>query len=202
MRLSFLLRRPRRRLTALAAAAAVLAVAAPSRADMVFSPLTGVRPGEVAAVPTNGGWTTTFIVALLSRAPDDGNNPSALEQMKANLIEELWYNTRAQLPNGTAAVANSNDAAFQLAIWEIIIGAVGPSARDAAYGLRVIGRKGDTFPGSASDPTTHRYPDDSVQGPATATPAPPGLTLAAVAAVSGGLAAGWRRYRSAGRPAV
>jgi hypothetical protein len=59
--------------------------------------------------------TVTFGVAALASAPVDGNLPTAMGALRAELIAELWYNDYALI--GTS---NSNAAAFQLAIWEII----------------------------------------------------------------------------------
>jgi len=59
--------------------------------------------------------TLTFNVAALGNAPVDGNLPTAMGGLRANLIGELWYNDYALI--GTD---NSKAAAFQLAIWDII----------------------------------------------------------------------------------
>jgi hypothetical protein len=59
--------------------------------------------------------TATWAVAPLANAPVDGNQPTAMGTLRANLVAELWYNDYSLI--GTS---NSNAAAFQLAIWEII----------------------------------------------------------------------------------
>jgi hypothetical protein len=59
--------------------------------------------------------TVTFGVAALSSAPVDGIQPSPMGTLRANLIGELWFNDQSLI--GTS---NSNAAAFQIAIWEII----------------------------------------------------------------------------------
>jgi hypothetical protein len=155
--------------------------------------------------------TATWQVAYLKDAPVPGLK---MGPIKANLIEELWANDYAG-PTGALA-SPSNAAAFQLAIWEIINGTPNSS------GTYVIGRQGDTFSATDSDPntiptantwlaaldpsgngtkanlialTSTQFQDYVVQAPATATPAPSGLVLGGMAAVSGALAAGWRRLR-------
>ena len=59
--------------------------------------------------------TVTFGVAALSSAPVDGIQPTAMGTLRANLIGELWFNDQ-----GLVGSSNSNAAAFQIAIWEII----------------------------------------------------------------------------------
>ncbi len=58
--------------------------------------------------------TVTWSVTSLADAPTPG---TAMGQTNANLIAELWYNDY-----GMIGTSNSNAAAFQVAIWEIING--------------------------------------------------------------------------------
>src|SRR5205085_9440280 len=58
------------------------------------------------------GTTTTFDVRNLANAPTPG---SQMGQYRANLIRELWYQNYVKIGS-----SNSNAAAFQIAIWEII----------------------------------------------------------------------------------
>jgi hypothetical protein len=59
--------------------------------------------------------TVTFGTAALSSAPVDGIQPTPMGTLRANLIGELWFNDQ-----GLIGTSNSNAAAFQIAIWEII----------------------------------------------------------------------------------
>ncbi len=236
MRCSLPPRRPGFRLAALAAVTAALA-AAPSRADFVTSTFTNVSPGEVVTINGNlTGWagqynftnasgylhgnyggfcidigqdiygnqTATWQVANLASAPNDGNNSPGMGTLRANLIEELWYNDYA-----SALTSNSNAAAFELAIWEII-NETNLSQLDVTKGsfwaqdsdsatltqantwLSGLNLDGTGSKANLIALTNSQYQDYVTQAPV---PAPPGLVLAGVALASGALASGWRRLR-------
>jgi hypothetical protein len=135
---------------ALVAALLALGVAAPVRADLVTATFSTVNPGEVVGISSTygsnpeygwagvynfvnasgslngsfggfcidisqniyGNQTVTFGVTTLDQAPVPGNGMGPL---RAKLIAELWANDHAQ-----ALTSDSNAAAFQIAIWEII----------------------------------------------------------------------------------
>lgn len=165
-----------------------------------------------------GGQTVTFQLASLASAPNDGPNSPGMGALRAELIEELWYSDH------TAALASaSNAAAFQVAIWEIINetntdpngnlaldvtkgsftvtdsdGATLTTANNWLQGINILGTgPKDTSLIALTNPNYQDYVTEGGNN-IQSTPAPPGLALAGVAAVCGGLAAGWRRYR---RPA-
>lgn len=123
-------------------------LATPAPADFETATFSNVNPGEVVTIPVNGklesGWagyynfvngsglikgpfsgfcidigqdiyynqTVNFGVAQLQAAPTPG---TAMGTTKANLVRELWYNNYS-----ASGLSNSNAAAFQIAIWEII----------------------------------------------------------------------------------
>jgi hypothetical protein len=156
-----------------------------------------------------GGTTATWNVADLASAPVPGQNMGGL---RSDLIRELWYNDYAKIGN-----SNSNAAAFQIAIWEII-----NETATNADGTLQLGMTGGTFSVSDSDTATlttanqwlagldlhdngPKYgglialENTTYQDYVTAVPAPPGLVLGGIALAGGALAAGWRRLRH--RPA-
>ncbi|HZY88977.1 MAG TPA: hypothetical protein VFE78_29400 [Gemmataceae bacterium] len=153
----------------------------------------------------------TFQVANLKDAPVPGQS---MGQLRANLIGELWSNDYSQ-----ALTSSSNAAAFQVAIWEII-----NETNTDTHGNLVLNVSSGQFWVTDSTPnstalttannwlsgleldglgktanlialTSTQFQDYVVQAPATATPAPSGLVLGGMAAVSGALVAGWRRLR-------
>jgi MYXO-CTERM domain-containing protein len=229
---------------ALAALIALLA-AAPVRADQVTATFSNVNPGEVVTIsssqpPVSGsGWagvynftnasgyltgnyaafcidiaqdiytnqTATFNVQSLGSAPVPGN---AMGQLRANLIGELWYNDYAKIGS-----SNSNGAAFQLAVWEIIneqttdkngnlvlnvsSGSFSATDSDAATlttantwlaGLNLAG----TGPQATNliALTSSQYQDYVTMAPA---PEPPGWVLGGMALVGVFVGAAWRRRR-------
>jgi hypothetical protein len=167
------------------------------------------------------GLPVTFKVADLTSAPNDGVSSNPMGGLRAELLQELWFNDHS-----SAFSSSSNGAAFQIAIWEII------NETTTNNGNLVLDIKNGSFSVTDSDSTTlttantwlsgiditgngskdtslialtnPTYQDyvTSVGNHITSVPAPPGLVLAGVAAISGGLAAGWRRLRRRGRPAV
>jgi hypothetical protein len=131
-----------------AAILALAMIVAPAHADFQIATFTNVSPGEVVTISKNGnpesGWagyynfvngsglingsfhglcidigqniyynqTVTFGVAQLENAPTPG---VAMGVNRANLVRELWYSDYT-----ASAQSNSNAAAFEIAIWEII----------------------------------------------------------------------------------
>jgi hypothetical protein len=161
-----------------------------------------------------GGVRTTFNVADLSNAPVPG---AAMGPQRAELIEELWFNDYASaLTANNGNTAAENAAAFQIAIWEIINEGVGALTNISQLNVLTgsFQVSGDTstlnranlwlsgleLDGNGNKAnlvalTNSTYQDYVVQAPTTAAPAPSGLVLGGIAAASGGLAAGWRRFR-------
>jgi MYXO-CTERM domain-containing protein len=236
---------------ALVAALAVLATAAPARAGMVTATFSTVSPGEVVTISSTSnnvhgsGWagvykfvnasgdlkgsfasfcidiaqeiysnqTVTFNVQNLASAPVPG---TPMGQMRASLIGELWYNDYAKI--GTS---NSNAAAFQLAVWEII------NEQTTKNGKLVLDVTGGTFSATDSDSQTLLTAnawlaglDLSGSGPqapnlialtspqyqdyvtTAAAPAPSGLVLGGIALAGAALSAAWRRRRPRTAPFV
>ncbi len=162
-----------------------------------------------------GGLTVQFKVAGLASAPNDNNSPSsAMGALRANLVEELWYNDHP------AALLNaSNAAAFQIAVWEIINETSVDSSRDLAldvssgsFSVKDANADGSTTLATANawlhgidvtgagprDTSLIALTSPTYQDYVTSVPAPSGLVLAGLAALSGALAAGWRRLRRCG----
>ena len=159
--------------------------------------------------------TVTWSVTSLADAPTPG---TAMGQTNANLIAELWYNDYAQV--GTS---NSNAAAFQVAIWEIINGGISnlsfnpatatlsngtlkvtetadPDTLSTAYtwlqqlNLEQLNGNGPTAPGLIAL-TSSDYQDYVVQD----VPAPTGWVCVVSGAFTLLLPLGWRRRKAFAR---
>jgi hypothetical protein len=221
---------------------AVLAAAATARSDQVAATFDTVNPGEVVSITSggttwNGVWageydfrnasgvlngylrgfcidinqdiywnqTVTFDVASLKDAPVPG--PS-MGPLRARLIRELWANDFNRI--GTS---NSNAAAFQLAVWEII-----NETKTNADGTLALGLNGGTFTATDSDGATITtantwlsqldlhgsgtqdgsliaLTNSQYQDYVMSVPAPPGLVLGSAGAVSLLLAGVWQCLR-------
>jgi hypothetical protein len=233
---SFLPRGSRLPFAALAAVVVGLTFAAPGRAS-VTATFSTVNPGEVVTITSNGvsetGWagqydfvnasgdlhgsfggfcidigqniygnqTVTFGEADLKNAPIPGAGMGAT---RANLIRELWARDY-----GVALLSNSNAAAFQIAIWEII-NEQNLSQLDVTKGsFTVSDSDGQTLTTANAwlAQLTGTGPRDNslvaltsadYQDYVVSMPAPPGLALAAAAGACGACAAILRRRRLGG----
>jgi hypothetical protein len=207
----------------IATALALCLAAAQVHADYETATFSNVNPGEVVTIYAPGlqatGWagdynfvngsglingsflgfcidinqdiysnqTVTFGVAALNNAPVPGQ---AMGTYRANLIRELWANDYL-----ASQQSNSNAAAFQISIWEIINEATGNPLDVTSGTFRVTDSNAATLQtanlwlsqldltgnGAGNQNlvalTNDTYQDYVVNGPVTA-PAPSGLVLA------------------------
>jgi hypothetical protein len=177
-------------------------------------PLTGSYSGFCIDIGQgiNSGDSPQWTVASLASAPVPGNS---MGQGRANLIAELWYNNYADIGS-----SNTKAAAFQIAIWEIINEtATNPDGSlnlDVTSGSFSVSKAYSNYPTTADTQTlsqantwlgaldlsgngnkatnlialeSTQYQDYVVQMPV---PAPPGLMLGLVGAVSLLLPSAWR----------
>jgi hypothetical protein len=185
-----------------------------------FTNATGAITGDYSgfcidiAQDIYGGQTVTFTVAALSSAPTPGN---PMGQLRANLIGELWYNDYSSIGS-----SNTNAAAFQLAIWEIINeqnlstnglnltnGTFQTSAAYSSYPdtldqntislannwLAALDMSGNGNQASNLVAlTSDQYQDYIVQ--VTATPAPPGLVLGVIGGLNLMVTSLWCRRKA------
>jgi MYXO-CTERM domain-containing protein len=236
---------------ALLAALVALTAAVPARAGYVTATFSGVNPGEVVTInsPLTGtvsGWagvynftnasgdltgnfsgfcidiaqaiytnqTVTFNEAALANAPTPG---TAMGPIRANLIAELWANNYAQIGN-----SNSNAAAFQLSIWEIINGNLNSNNTltvSLSNGVLSSGTFSAKDSNSATLQTAYNWlkaldgqpplatnlmalTNSQVQDYVTVapTPEPPGLVLGGIALAGAAVGAAWRRRRQRTAP--
>lgn len=220
-------------------------IKAPAHADFQIATFVNVSPGEVVTIPVNGSlelcWagyydfvngsglingsfhgfcidiaqdifynqTVNFGVAPLGNAPAPG---AGMGTDRANLLRELWYNDHT-----ASAENNSNGAAFQIAIWEIINESRG-NPLDVTTGQFTVSANASTLTTAntwlqaltgngprANDLmalTSDSYQDYVVEVPGAgvvgslSTPAPPGWVLALVATAIFAFAYLYRKLRS------